>query len=57
MFALFAALALVGWLFSPAAAERTLVVAWYVIVPFHYFVDGRIWRRPARAVTMNALTP
>ena len=50
MFALFAALALVGWLFSPAAAERTLLVAWYVIVPFHYFVDGRIWRRPARAV-------
>jgi hypothetical protein len=47
MFALFAALALVGWLFSPAAAEKTLLVAWYVIVPFHYFVDGRIWRRPA----------
>jgi hypothetical protein len=50
MFALFAALALIGWLFSPAAAERTLLVAWYAIVPFHYFVDGRIWRRPARAV-------
>ena len=45
MFALFAALALVGWLFSPAAAEQTLLVAWYAIVPFHYFVDGRIWRR------------
>ena len=50
MFALFAALALVGWLFSPAAAERTLLVAWYVIVPFHYFVDGRIWRRGAARV-------
>ncbi len=49
MFALFVALALVGWLFSPAAAEKALLVAWYAIVPFHYFVDGRIWRRrPAR---------
>jgi len=54
MFALFAALALVGWVVSAAAAERTLVVAWYVIVPFHYFVDGRIWRRPARARTAIA---
>lgn len=45
MFALFAALGLVGWLFSPAAANQTLLIAWYVIVPFHYFVDGKIWRR------------
>ena len=51
MLALFVALLLVGWLFSPAAAEKTLLVAWYAIVPFHYFVDGRIWRpRPARVL-------
>ena len=50
MFALFVALGLVGWLFSPAAAEQTLLVAWYAIVPFHYFVDGRIWRRPPARV-------
>jgi len=30
---------------ASAVAERTLLVAWYAIVPFHYFVDGRIWRR------------
>src|SRR5262249_17271700 len=30
---------------ASAFAERTLLTAWYAIVPFHYFVDGRIWRR------------
>ena len=39
-----AALALAGWLLPPARAEQLLLAAWYAIVPFHYFVDGRIWR-------------
>jgi hypothetical protein len=39
------ALALVGWLASPERAGHVLLFAWYAIVPFHYFVDGRIWRR------------
>jgi hypothetical protein len=33
-----------------ALAERALAGLWYLIVPFHYFVDGRIWRRPRLAV-------
>jgi hypothetical protein len=35
---------------SPAHADTALLVAWYAIVPFHYFVDGRIWRPAARRV-------
>jgi len=42
------ALALAGWLFSPARAGQLLLAAWYAIVPFHYFVDGRIWRARRR---------
>jgi hypothetical protein len=30
---------------ASALADRTLLAAWYAIVPFHYFVDGKIWRR------------
>jgi hypothetical protein len=45
MLGLFGALTLVAWLFSPAWANQLLLVLWYAIVPFHYFVDGRIWRR------------
>ncbi len=37
--------AAVAWLFSPARAQEAVLIGWYVIVPFHYFVDGRIWRR------------
>jgi hypothetical protein len=35
-----------GWLLGPSVAEQVLLAAWYCIVPFHYFVDGQIWRRP-----------
>lgn len=35
---------------STAVADAALVAAWYAIVPFHYFADGRIWKkRPTRA--------
>ncbi len=45
----FGALLIVAWLFSPERATQLLLVGWYAVVPFHYFVDGRIWRRrPAR---------
>lgn len=45
MLAWFAALSLVAWLLSPERTNQLLLVVWYAIVPFHYFVDGRIWRR------------
>jgi hypothetical protein len=45
--AMLAALAIVGWLCSPAVAMQGLLIAWYAIVPFHYFVDGKIWRKPS----------
>jgi hypothetical protein len=45
MVALLVALTLVEWLVAPGRANDALVVVWYAIVPFHYFVDGRIWRR------------
>jgi hypothetical protein len=45
MVALFAALTLLGWLVPPDRANDALIVLWYALVPFHYFVDGRIWRR------------
>jgi hypothetical protein len=32
-----------------ASADRLIGAAWYAVVPFHYFVDGRIWRRRATA--------
>lgn len=52
MMAWFAALLLAGLLLGPALAERVLLVLWFAIVPFHYFVDGRIWRRnPVRTAT------
>jgi len=35
----------IGALASTGIADRALVSAWYAIVPFHYFVDSRIWRR------------
>jgi hypothetical protein len=38
------ALTLVAWA-VPRGADFAIVIAWYAIVPFHYFVDGRIWRR------------
>ena len=41
----FAALTAVSLLISRVRAEQLLLAAWYAIVPFHYFVDGRIWRR------------
>lgn len=50
MFAWFGALTVVAWLFSTERATQLLLTAWYAIVPFHYFVDGKIWRRaPAAA--------
>jgi hypothetical protein len=39
------ALSLLALIFSPPVAQWMLAAAWYAIVPFHYFVDGRIWRR------------
>jgi len=39
---------LIGWLCPPGRAEQAIVAAWYAVVPFHYFVDGRIWRRAAK---------
>jgi hypothetical protein len=44
MIVLLAAITGVGWAVGSRANEF-LVVVWYAIVPFHYFVDGRIWRR------------
>jgi hypothetical protein len=55
MFAWFGALTIVAWLFSPARATQLLLIAWYAIVPFHYFVDGRIWRRrPATGLAISS---
>jgi hypothetical protein len=55
MFAWFGALTVVAWLFSPARTTQLLLIAWYAIVPFHYFVDGRIWRRrPATRVATSS---
>jgi hypothetical protein len=53
MLAWFVALLVVGWLLSPERATDLLSAVWYAIVPFHYFVDGRIWKRPrhSRGVT------
>src|SRR5215831_15742686 len=37
----------VAWMLAsaiaPARAEEGLALVWYAMVPFHYFVDGRIW--------------
>jgi hypothetical protein len=55
MFAWFGALTVVSWLFSPARAMQLLLIAWYAIVPFHYFVDGKIWRRTRRAAASPLL--
>ena len=41
-------------LLSPSWANQAILVAWYAIVPFHYFVDGRIWRRTAPVVAVAA---
>lgn len=43
------ALALAGALLSPERGDQAVMAAWYAIVPFHYFVDGKIWRRRAAA--------
>jgi hypothetical protein len=45
MMAWVSVLLLAGLLLGPERAEQVLLVAWYLIVPFHYFVDSRIWRR------------
>jgi hypothetical protein len=45
MSAWFGALTGVARLLSPEWATRVLLIGWYAIVPFHYFVDGKIWRR------------
>jgi hypothetical protein len=48
------ALSMLGWsvaigavasFASPAVANAVIVGIWYAVVPFHYFVDGKIWRR------------
>lgn len=46
MLAWFLALTVVAWAL-PRGADLAIIIAWYAIVPFHYFVDGRIWRRRA----------
>src|SRR5262245_46386800 len=38
------AMALLVMLFAVAVADRVLLTAWYAMVPFHYFVDGRLWK-------------
>ncbi len=53
----FAAIAFFGLILPRAGAERALIVAWYAIVPFHYFVDGKIWRRPRRPAARRAAQP
>ena len=52
-------LSLLAAVASPEITLQALVFVWYAIVPFHYFVDGRIWRRrrvsrpaPARSVRL-----
>lgn len=49
MLAWFAAMALVALFAHAGIADRALVLAWYAIVPFHYFADGRIWKRRSTA--------
>lgn len=39
-------LALLMWLLPQARVNQAVLLVWYAAVPFHYFVDGRIWRRP-----------
>jgi hypothetical protein len=41
----FLALTLFAWLLPHGGADQAIIIAWYAIVPFHYFVDGKIWRR------------
>lgn len=48
MIVLLAGITAVGWA-APGRATEALTAVWYAIVPFHYFVDGRIWRRRAAA--------
>jgi hypothetical protein len=57
MLAWFVALSILGWLFSPERAMQLLLIAWYAIVPFHYFVDGRIWRAPRRVSLPAMVAP
>jgi hypothetical protein len=59
MLAWFGALTVVAWLLSPERATQLLLIAWYAIVPFHYFVDGTIWRRrpPARGAISSPVFP
>jgi hypothetical protein len=45
MIVLLAAITGVEWWGARGRASEVLSVVWYAIVPFHYFVDGRIWRR------------
>jgi len=54
MLAWSAALMLMAAIFSPPAAQWLLATAWYAIVPFHYFVDGRIWKRSSARGTLPA---
>jgi hypothetical protein len=53
MIALVAAMIVLGSFLPPAGFAQGVLVVWYVLVPFHYFVDGRIWRR-ARAPAARA---
>jgi hypothetical protein len=55
MIAWSAALALLAWILSASAAQWVLAAAWYAIVPFHYFVDGRIWKPTRRAAATAAV--
>ncbi|MND00198.1 hypothetical protein D3C83_187260 [compost metagenome] len=41
-------LTLLTWLL-PSHLNQAILLLWYAMVPFHYFVDGRIWRSPRRA--------
>lgn len=37
---------------SPEVANAVVVGVWYAVVPFHYFVDGRIWRKRPAALSL-----
>jgi hypothetical protein len=55
MFAWFGALTVVSYLVSAERATQLLLVGWYAIVPFHYFVDGRIWIRRRQILPFSRL--
>jgi len=46
------AIGVVASVASPGVGNAVIVGVWYAVVPFHYFVDGRIWRKRPAALSL-----